>query len=159
MTPHELIRLESGCRSRRYSLGALGRDALLAGAPTPDDATDDATEDRYGTAVAALMSFDRSGYLREAGVARLAGTDDPFAVPFLLLRLNDPVEQVRVPSQDAVAARLAPEHVGLLVELPPLIDGLRRRRRAGRVPAAVEELLHHGGMEALWNGARSDAPP
>ncbi|MES9553549.1 MULTISPECIES: hypothetical protein [unclassified Streptomyces] len=123
MTPHELIRLESGCRSRRYSLGALGRDALLAGAPTPDDATDDATEDRYGTAVAALMSFDRSGYLREAGVARLAGTDDPFAVPFLLLRLNDPVEQVRVPSQDAVAARLAPEHVGLLVELPPSSTG------------------------------------
>ncbi|MFJ2643920.1 hypothetical protein [Streptomyces sp. NPDC087511] len=83
VTPHELIRLESGCRSRRYSLGALGRDALLAGAPTPDDATDDATQDRYGTAVAALMSFDRSGYLREAGVARLAGTDDPSAVPFL----------------------------------------------------------------------------
>ncbi|MEE1842234.1 hypothetical protein [Streptomyces sp. JV190] len=79
-------------------------------------------------------------------------------MPFLLLRLNDPVEQVRVPSQDAVAARLGPEHVGLLVELPPLIDGLRRRRRAGRVPAAVEELLHHGGMEALWNGARSDDP-
>ncbi|WP_329199597.1 hypothetical protein [Streptomyces sp. NBC_01435] len=161
VTPHELIRLESGYRSRRYSLGALGRGAL-AGDLTPDDPPDDATADptadRYGTAVAALMSFDRSGYLREAGVARLAGTDDPFAVPFLLLRLNDPVEQVRVLSQDAVAARLGPGHVGLLVELLPLIDGLRRRRRAGRVLAAVEELLHRGGMEALWNGARSDDP-
>ncbi|MEE1842233.1 hypothetical protein ABWK57_17275 [Streptomyces sp. NPDC094045] len=81
MTPHELIRLESGCRSRRYSLGALGRDALLAGAPTPDDATDDATQDRYGTAVAALMSFDRSGYLREAAVARLAAPMTPSRCP------------------------------------------------------------------------------
>ncbi|MFD5189915.1 hypothetical protein ACFWMU_17510 [Streptomyces sp. NPDC058357] len=149
VTPHELIRLESGHRSRRYSLGALGRGAL-AGDLTPDDPTADATDDRYDTAVAALMSFDRSGYLREAGVARLASTDDPFAVPFLLLRLNDPVEQVRVLSQDAVAGRLGPGHVGLLVELLPLIDGLRRRRRAGRVLAAVEELLHRGGPRPAY---------
>ncbi|MFE6662141.1 hypothetical protein ACFVFH_01060 [Streptomyces sp. NPDC057697] len=176
VTPHELIHLESAYRNRRYSLGALGRDAL-AGDRTPGDGpqtdraqtdgtqahgtqtnraqmggtqvhgtqtdrtqahgtqTDrtradgiraDGTDGRGGMALAALMSFDRSGHLREAGVARLTGTEDPFAVPFLLLRLNDPVEQVRLLSQDAVAARLGPDHVGLLVQLLPLIDGLRR---------------------------------
>ncbi|MCX4732689.1 hypothetical protein [Streptomyces sp. NBC_01363] len=153
VTPHELIRLESGYRSRRYGLGALDH-GTLAGDPEPDDAT----AERHGTSVAALMSFDRSGYLREAGVARLAGTEDPFAVPFLLLRLNDPVEEVRVLAQGAVAARLGPEHVELLVRLLPLIDGLRGRRRAGRVLTAVEDLLHRAGTDALWQGARSDDP-
>ncbi|MFD7619041.1 hypothetical protein, partial [Streptomyces sp. NPDC059802] len=153
VTPHELIRLESGYRSRRYGLGALGLGALAG-----DQAPDDATAERHGTAVAALMSFDRSGYLREAGVARLTGTEDPFAIPFLLLRLNDPVEEVRVLAQGAVAARLGPEHVELLVRLLPLIDGLRGRRRAGRVLAAVEDLLHRAGTDALWQGARSNDP-
>ncbi|WP_326765020.1 hypothetical protein OG978_10970 [Streptomyces sp. NBC_01591] len=153
VTPHELIRLESGYRSRHYSLGAVDHGALPG-----DQAPDDATAERHGTAVAALMSFDRSGYLREAGVARLAGTADPFAVPFLLLRLNDPVEEVRVLAQGAVAARLGPEHVELLVQLLPLIDGLRGRRRPGRVLTAVEDLLHRAGTDALWRGARSDDP-
>ncbi|MGW1193428.1 hypothetical protein [Streptomyces sp. NPDC002559] len=172
-TPHEVMRLESDYRGRRHSLGVLCPGVLADdGIPADDCFTDDRGEaagegetgdgtvpGRYGPAVAALMSFDRSGHLRETGVARLAGSRDPFVLPFLLLRLNDPVEQVRDLARDAVATRLDPGHVDLLVQLLPLLDGLRGRRRAGRLLASVEDLLHRHGTVALWRGARSDDSP
>ncbi|MFB7846860.1 MULTISPECIES: hypothetical protein [unclassified Streptomyces] len=178
-TPHEVMRLESDYRGRRHSLGVLCPDVLDDDGITDDDGVTDApgkadapaeaadgeeagggtVPGRYGPAVAALMSFDRSGHIRETGVARLAGTGDPFALPFLLLRLNDPVEQVRDLARDAVTTRLDPGHVDLLVQLLPLLDGLRGRRRAGRLLTSVEDLLHRHGTVALWRGARSDDPP
>ncbi len=147
-TPSELMRLESDYRNRRYSLSSFGPSALS-----------DAVPDRYSTAAAALMSFDRSGYIREEGVAKLADAPDSFPVPFLLLRLNDPVGEVRGLAQEALAARLTPEHVDLLVQALPLLDGLSRRRRASPLLVMVEDLLYRGGVEALWQGARSTDPP
>jgi hypothetical protein len=49
----------------------------------------------HAVAVAALLTLDRSGYLREVGVRWLTGGDELFVLPFLLLRLNDPAEPVR----------------------------------------------------------------
>ncbi|NEB03247.1 hypothetical protein [Streptomyces sp. SID13726] len=146
-TPPELMRLESDYRSRRYSLGSLGLRA-----------PGDAVPDRYAVALAALMSFDRSGYVREEGVAKLADAPESFPVPFLLLRLNDPVAEVRNLAQSALATRLAPEHVAFLVQALPLLDSLTRRRRASPLLTVVEDLLHRGGTEALWQGARSADP-
>ncbi|MFJ6016335.1 hypothetical protein [Streptomyces sp. NPDC092952] len=154
--PAELMRLESGYRARHYSLGFLGAIS------SPEDLTgDDAVPGNHVLAVAALMSFDRSGYLRETGVARLAQApeQDSFPVPFLLLRLNDPVGHVRDLARDAVTARLGPGHADLLVELLPFLDKLRGRRRAGRLLTVVEDLLLGSGTPAMWEGVRSgDAP-
>ncbi|MGW3091157.1 HEAT repeat domain-containing protein [Streptomyces sp. NPDC001108] len=155
-TPAELMRLESGYRGRHYGLGFLG------GVSSSEDLTGDGTvPGNHALAVAALMSFDRSGYLREAGVARLAQApeEDSFPVPFLLLRLNDPVGHVRDLARDAVTARLGAGHVGLLVELLPFLDKLRGRHRAGRLLTVVEDLLLRSGTQAMWEGVRSgDAP-
>ncbi|WP_052852855.1 hypothetical protein [Streptomyces avicenniae] len=140
-TPAELVRLEADYRGRRYGLGSLVHGP-----------------GRYAVALAALKSFDRSGYVREAGVAELADCPEPFPVPFLLLRLNDPVGEVRSLAQEALTTRLAPEHVDLLVRALPMLDRLSRRRRAGGLLAVVEDLLHRDGGEALWEGARSSDP-
>ncbi|MFE6055847.1 hypothetical protein ACFQ6N_34315 [Kitasatospora sp. NPDC056446] len=146
-TPAELACLEAAYRGRRYSIASLG---ILADRQAPDGP--------HALSVAALMSFDRSGYLREAGVTALGASPDPFALPFLLLRLGDPVEQVRESAQRAVAARLGSEHVGLLVRLLPLLDAVRGRRRAGPVLTTVEGLLRRSGAEELRQGARAGDP-
>lgn len=146
------MRLEADYRRRRQSLSSTG---VLLGGQAPGDAR----TGPHALAVAALMSFDRSGYLRETGVALLGASPDPFALPFLLLRLNDPVEQVRNLAQNAVTARLTDAgDVGILVRLLPLLDGIRRRSRASLMLAGVEDLLRRSGAEELRRGARSNDP-
>jgi len=146
----DVLVLEGAYRSRRRSLTSiLGTDL----------STLDEDYGRYATAVAALLTLDRSGYLREAGVDRLARSDEPFVLPFLLLRLNDPVEPVRERASAAVGDRLGTGHAALLVQLLPLIEGLGARRRAGPIVRAVSEILVSGdpaGRDALWAGARGE---
>ncbi|WP_159401163.1 hypothetical protein [Streptomyces sp. NRRL B-24484] len=155
-TPVELMRLEADYRRRRGSIGSTG--ILMGGSASPG-APGDAPAAPHALAVAALMSFDRSGYLRETGVTLLEASPEPFALPFLLLRLNDPVAQVRDLAQRAVTARLAdPGNVATLVRLLPLLDGLGKRSRAGSMLAGVEDLLRRSGAEELRRGARSTDP-
>ncbi|GAB3844157.1 hypothetical protein ACFPIJ_51615 [Dactylosporangium cerinum] len=149
-TPRAVVVLEGAYRGRRRSLvPMLGTDV---GALTEDHGSD-------AGAVAALLTFDRSGYLREAGVRWLATSNEPFTLPFLLLRLNDPVDPVRQQATAAVHARLTVGHATLLVQLLPLIEGLGARRRAGPIVRTIGELLIDGdpaGRAALWAGARGD---
>ncbi|WP_432974234.1 hypothetical protein [Dactylosporangium sp. CA-233914] len=149
-TPRAVVVLEGAYRGRRRSLAPmLGTDV---GTLTEDYG-------RHAAAVAALLTFDRSGYLREAGVRWLATSDELFALPFLLLRLNDPVDPVRQQATAAVHARLTVGHGALLVQLLPLIEGLGARRRAGPIVRTIGELLIDGdpaGRAALWAGARGD---
>ena len=152
-TPVKIMYLESDYRGRHYSLNSLAPEVLpVVSAPT------DGMLEQSSSAVAALMSFDRSGYLRENGVAALAADSGPFPLPFLLLRLNDPVEQVSGLARAAVVERLTPQHVDLIVQMLPLLDGLLRRRRAGGLAQMVEDLLRDTGRDALWRGAESDDP-
>ncbi|MFD0532161.1 hypothetical protein ACFQ1I_45415 [Kitasatospora arboriphila] len=151
-TPVELMRIEADYRRRRGTLSSTG---ILMGSEVPGGGQ----TDPHALAVAALMSFDRSGYLRQTGVELLGASADLFALPFLLLRLNDPVEPVRDLAQRAVTARLTgAEHVGILVRLLPLLDGIRRRSRARPMLAGVEDLLRRSGAEELRQGARSGDP-
>jgi hypothetical protein len=147
--PRAVVFLEGVYRGRHRSLApVLGTDA----GPPSDPG-------RLGTAVTALLTFDRSGYLREAGVRRLADVDEPFVLPFLLLRLNDPVAPVRDRALAAVHRRLGVGHAARLVQLLPLIDGLSARRRAGPIVRGIGDLLLSGdpaGRAALWAGARGD---
>ncbi|MEJ3750483.1 HEAT repeat domain-containing protein [Actinomycetes bacterium KLBMP 9797] len=149
-SPRAVVFLEGVYRGRRRSLAPmLGTDvdALLA------------ELGRHAPAVAALLTFDRSGYLREAGVRQLATGEELFVLPFLLLRLNDPVEPVRDRATAAVSQRLGVGNAALLVQLLPLIEGLSARRRAGRIARAIGDRLVSGdpaGRAALWAGARGD---
>lgn len=149
-SPRAVVHLEGVYRGRRRSL------APLLG---PDVDTLLADFGGAASAVATLLTFDRSGYLREAGVRWLAGNDELFALPFLLLRLNDPVEPVQDRATAAVHQRLGTGQAPLLVQLLPLIEGLSARRRAGPIARAIGELLVSGdaaGRAALWAGARGE---
>jgi len=149
-SPRAVVCLESVYRARRRSLAPmLGDDAEAVLADFGQSAA----------AVAALLTFDRSGYLREAGVRWLADGGEPFALPFLLLRLNDPVQPVQARALAAVNRRFGAGYAPVLVQLLPLIEGLRARRRAGPIAHAIGELLVSGdaaGRAALWAGARGE---
>lgn len=56
-----------------------------------------------------LASFHSNGHVRESAVKALAARTDGFEVPFLLLRRNDWVRQVRKHAESALEARLRPE--------------------------------------------------
>jgi HEAT repeat protein len=150
--PPTVVLLEGAYRGRRRSLApVLG---TTAGSLTADFGP-------HAAAVAALLTFDRSGYLREAGVDWLCDHDELFALPFLLLRLNDPVDPVRERAAAGVGGRLGVGHTALLVQLLPLIERLGARRRAGPIVRTIGELLLSGdpaGRAALWAGARGDDP-
>jgi HEAT repeat protein len=151
-SPHAVVFLEGAYRGRHRSLAPmLGTDV--------DTLRVDVG--RHAAAVAALLTFDRSGYLREAGVGWLASCDELFVLPFLLLRLNDPVDPVREAATAAISQRLTVGHAGLLVQLLPLIEKLGVRRRASPIVRRVGGLLLSGdpaGRAALWAGARAEDP-
>lgn len=144
--PRAIVWLETLYRRRHRTLaGVVGADDLGAYGP-------------YDAAVAALLTFDRNGYLRQAGVARLAGSTAPFVLPFLLLRLNDPVEAVRERATVAVGARVGGCAPSVLVRLVPLVKGLRTRVRAAPLVESVVGRLLAEGRPDLWAGARGDDP-
>jgi hypothetical protein len=148
-TPRAVLFLEKVYRGRHRSLSRM-----LAG----DAGALTGNYGRYATAVAALLTLDRSGHLREAGVRYLAGGDELFTLPYLLLRLGDPVDPVREQATSTVYARLTAGRAALLVPLLPLVEVLGARRRAAPTVRALGALLIDDpeGRAALWAGARGD---
>jgi len=79
-------------------------------------------------AVAAVASFHPNGHVREAAVDWLDTLGDP-ATPYLLLRLNDWVDQVAERARAAMRARLARVRSDMLVHCLPLLAALDRTSR------------------------------
>ena len=77
-----------------------------------------------------LASFHHSGYVREAAVGELALKGTGKELPFLLIRLNDWVSQVRETAARAVRARIEPAYA---VHLLANISLMLRLRGRGRV--------------------------
>lgn len=114
--------------------------------------------DPLDPAVAALCTIDRNGYLREKGVRSLTAAAEPYALPFLLLRLNDPVEAVRDRAIAAVDARVTAADPTVLVRLVPVLHGLGTRLRAAPVVRRLVAVLLGTGRAEVWTGARGDDP-
>lgn len=146
--PRAIVHLEAVYRRRRRTMAGFdAAGAAAAGSREP--------------AVAALLTLDRNGHLREAGLRQLSARTEPFVLAFLLLRLNDPVEAVRGLAVAAVGARLgAGADPTVLVRLVPLLRGLGTRLRAAPIVRSIERELLHGdaGRAALWEGARGEDP-
>lgn len=90
-----------------------------------------------------LCSMHPSGFVREAAVRELARVRDGSELPFLLLRVNDWVEQVRAVAQTAVVDRIGPAYGPMFVRAYSLV---LRLERAGRVNhralvASIKRLL------------------
>jgi HEAT repeat protein len=65
---------------------------------------------KFATSLVGLVSFHHSGYVREAAVNELAAQSTGKELPFLLIRLNDWVVQVRTVAERAVRQRLSPKY-------------------------------------------------
>lgn len=107
--------------------------------------------------VAAVASFHPNGYVREAAVIWL-GTLGARALPFLLLRLNDWVDQVAARSLEAVQARLVGEQADVLIDCLPLLASLERTQRRDHrnvIDRVYAVLRAPAQRDALGRGRRS----
>jgi hypothetical protein len=113
---------------------------------------------RGDRALLRLASFHRNGFVREEAVLRIADAHDASALPFLLLRLNDWVQQVRRRAEVAVLDRMLPEHAGSLVECLLFFQRLEDQGRADReliLGGLRGVLCSDSGRKALLDGART----
>lgn len=78
----------------------------------------------------AIFTMHCSGYVREAALRQLiAAGDAALALPYLLLRINDWVDQVHTVATSAVKSLLASKNAAMWAPVLGLIDQLRVRSR------------------------------
>ncbi len=77
----------------------------------------------------ALMSFHSSGYIREEALKRLDLINSGGETPFILLRLNDWVDQVRLKATKAIERRITKRYAPHLLSNIYLIAALARYNR------------------------------
>lgn len=105
-----------------------------------------------------VASCHPHGFLRERSTRALAQLLDGAALPFLLIRANDWVSQVREAAVRGLHMRVEKQLTAGLVACLPLLDRLRLGQRAahGEIIAALESLLESGTCdEELSAGIRS----
>jgi len=69
-----------------------------------------------------ILSFQSSGYTREAAVRLLSASYDGVELPFLLIRVNDWVEQVRDVARQAISDRIRPDYAAHFLRCLPLLE-------------------------------------
>ena len=87
-------------------------------------------QSKFAVSLVGLASFHYSGYVRETAVGELAAQRTGKELPFLLIRLNDWVSQVRDTAAQAVRARIEPPYA---VHFLANIRLVLRLRACGRV--------------------------
>lgn len=105
-------------------------------------------------------SCHASGHVRERAVRRLATRQDGRELPFLLVRLNDWVPQVRAVASDALARRIALTRVDAWVGVLPAVCALRDKGRADHTALcyAVENLIVGADGDGAWRHASTAQP-
>ncbi|MCB9386109.1 MAG: hypothetical protein H6509_15975 [Bryobacterales bacterium] len=117
MSAKEAVRFDDGMRSRLSDYRGSGWPADLL----PDDMPADL--------LAALRASHPNGYVRKAAVRALSQMTSGFELPFLTLRVNDWVEQVRTPAMEAVDRRLQADYAEPLVRNLGLLTWLESTER------------------------------
>lgn len=79
--------------------------------------------------VLGVMSFDASGRVREAAVRELGRVGDGRAIPFLLIRVNDWVKNVRAAAREALRRFLDDAYTADFARALPIVMGLHDQRR------------------------------
>jgi HEAT repeat protein len=114
------------------------------------------------TATCSVLSLHWSGHVREEAVRQLASAEGPVAVPFVLLRLNDWVEEVRGAAVDAVRQWLDRSDLTPLALNLPLVTRLAgpvRSHHPGLVAEIQHRLLAEDPPNALLSACHSRDRP
>jgi hypothetical protein len=107
--------------------------------------------------VAALVSLDENGGLREEAVVRLAAEPGPLASVFLALRTDDWVDSVRERATAALLWHVEPDEVRVVV---PLLHAMRGRvRAAGVLDGYRDALLKGPRLRTVGGGLGTAAEP
>lgn len=114
-----------------------------------------------GALLLRFSSFHANGFVREEAVRRLALIEDGNELPYLLLRVNDWVREVRNAAHCAVRARLRLDYIEHFVRNLALVIRLETAQRVehGDLLASIYQLLAdpaaRGAMiEAMSDGCR-----
>lgn len=113
------------------------------------------------TRVTGVLSMHPNGRVREGAVRLLSDVLDGSELPFLLIRLNDWVPQVREAASNAVSARIRDDYAPHLVDCLPLVERLAGQRRDdhGLLLEAVRALFaSERNRPALLRGIESRDP-
>jgi HEAT repeat protein len=108
---------------------------------------------------AGIGSMHHSGYVREAAVEVLSASDDPLAVAFLLIRVNDWVAPVRTAAARGIQAHLSRGGAARFVPYLELVDRLRMAGRNDLRPLAeaiLGALATAEAASALRGGCASE---
>jgi len=104
-------------------------------------------------ATVAVATCHGNGFIREKAVRALSETNEGFELPFLLLRLNDWVPQVRFVAMRAVEARLTIPHVPHWIRALGVLERAFAGRRSdhawlrGPVNALLADEASRGALE------------
>ncbi len=108
-----------------------------------------------------LLSFHGNGYTREGAIHALSSEQSGQELPFLLIRLNDWVSEVRDAAKKAVVARIRTEYVVHFIQCLPLIYRLQKQSRKDHRPLVdsiinliCSEEAHPVLQEAVLQGGR-----
>lgn len=129
-TVAEFIELASVARSA-FRQAIAGREVPLDGRIASSFL--DKLNPKYRTAVSAVLSTHRSGYVRELGLHGLQAVhDDPIVVPFLIFRTDDIVPDLRTRAKAALATQLTDSNVPMLIRSLIVSERLSHRIRSGK---------------------------
>ncbi|SFS88700.1 HEAT repeat domain-containing protein [Marininema halotolerans] len=103
-----------------------------------------------------LCSFHRNGYVREAAVESLAGHFSGKEIPFLLLRMNDGVPNIRYKAHLALNVRIRMGSAKYFLKFIHLVKHLAKLYHRENCSALVEEIFsllrHPDSQDVLISG-------
>ncbi len=140
LSPVELHRLDASVRQSAHFREARFYEWIRL---TPQEIERVDTFGGASISVFGFASFHYNGYVREAAIKKLSQFTTGAEIPFLIIRLNDWVPNVRNAAYEAIRLRIKPEYCR------PIIDNLlllRRLENAARVDnkeiiETIRELL------------------
>jgi hypothetical protein len=111
------------------------------------------------TGVLGAIASHRSGHVREAAIRLLASIDDGGELPFLLIRVNDWVPQVRDAAKQAVLARVHSDYAAHFARHLPLIRRLQFQKREdhGDVLVPILHLMRSASSHAVLLAALEES--
>jgi len=118
-----------------------------------------AKEEKFS--ILGLSSFHPSGYFREKAILALSDMNTGGAIPYILIRLNDWVRQVRIMSQKQIKRYLKPEYARDFVRNLPLVLRLKECSRDDHlevVNSVISIISSEEGSNELINGLETDDP-